>query len=140
MDNKFSAAIHALCLIARSEKPVTSGDIARSVGTNASYIRKILGLLKKRNIVESRRGVGGVCLRARCEELTLLKIYQAVNETDRPRLFDLHRHPSDLCRVGRHIGPVLHGMFSEMEDAFAAALAGKTLADCLRLLPRPADA
>ncbi len=131
MDNKFSSAIHTLILIAESDNLLTSEDIAQSVGTNASYIRKIVGLLKKRNIIESHRGISGFALKPKSEDLTLLQIYQSVNETERPRLFDLHQNPNDECIVGRHIKPVLAGMFAEMEDAFAHALAEKTLADCI---------
>ena len=131
MDNKFSSAIHTLILISESDKPLTSEDIARSVGTNASYIRKIIGLLKKMYIIESRRGVSGFSLKPRSDDLTLLQIYQAVNEAERPCLFDLHQNSNDKCIVGRHIKPVLTGMFAEMEDAFAQALAKKTLADCI---------
>lgn len=131
MDNKFSSAIHILILIAESDKPLTSEDIAKSVGTNASYIRKIIGLLKKKDIIESHRGISGFALKSESKSLTLLQIYQAVNETERPRLFDLHQNPNDKCIVGHHIKPVLTGMFAEMEDAFARALAEKTLADCI---------
>lgn len=131
MDNKFSSAIHALILISESEKPLTSEKIAGSVGTNASYIRKIIGLLKKKGIIESHRGVSGFVLKPEPEDLTLLQIYQAVNETERPCLFDLHQNPNDKCIVGLHIKPVLNGMFAEMEDSFARALAEKTLADCI---------
>ena len=131
MDNKFSSAIHTLILIAESDKPLTSEDIAMSVGTNASYIRKIIGLLKKKDIVDSHRGIRGFALKLKSEDLTLLQIYQAVNETERPCLFDLHPNPNDKCVVGCHIKPVLTGMFAEMEDAFAQALSKKTLANCI---------
>lgn len=131
MDTRFSSAIHTLILIAESEKPMTSGDIAGSVGTNASYIRKIIGLLKKKDIIESHRGISGFALKAKAEELTLLQIYQAVNETEGIRLFDLHQNPNDQCIVGRHIEPVLTELFAEMEEAAALALSGKTLADCI---------
>ena len=131
MDNKFSSAIHTLILISESDKSLTSEDIARSVGTNASYIRKIIVLLKKKDIIESHRGVSGFALKPKSEDLTLLQIYQAVNETERPCLFDLHQNPNDECIVGRHIKPVFADMFAEMEDAFSCMLAGKTLADCI---------
>ena len=131
MDNKFSSAIHTLILISESDKPLTSEDIAGSVGTNASYIRKIIGLLKKKYIIESHLGISGFALKPKSEDLTLLQIYQAVNVTERPSLFDLHQNPNDACVVGRHIKPVLTGMFVEMEDAFARLLAEKTLADCI---------
>ena len=48
MDTRFSSAIHTLILIAEAEVPMSSEQIAGSVGTNASYIRKITGLLKKK--------------------------------------------------------------------------------------------
>ena len=134
MDTKFSSAIHTLILISESEKPLTSEEIAVSVGTNASYIRKLIGLLKKKDIIESRRGVSGFTLKPKGEELTLLQIYQAVNETETPRIFDLHQNPSDECIVGRHIKPVLTDMFTEIEDSFSRALGSKTLADCISLM------
>ena len=131
MDTRFSSAIHTLILISESKEPLTSEEIAASVGTNASYIRKIIGLLKKKDIIESRRGVIGFALKPKAEELTLLWVYQAVNETEAPRIFDIHQNPSDKCVVGRHIKPVLTDMFTEIEDTFSRALAEKTLADCI---------
>ncbi len=131
MDTRFSSAIHMLILIAESEKPMTSEDIAGSVGTNASYIRKIIGSLKKKDIIESHQGISGYRLKVKAEELTLLQIYQAVNEAEAVGLFDLHQNPNDQCIVGCHIKPVLTEMFMEIEEAVAFALSGKTLADCI---------
>ena len=108
-----------------------SEQIASSVGTNASYIRKITSLLKKKDIIESHRGISGFALIPEPGELTLLQIYQAVNDMEAVCLFDIHQNPDDRCVVGRYIKPVLTDMFAEMEDAFARELAGKTLADCI---------
>lgn len=140
MDTRFSSAIHTLILIAESAEPLTSEQIAGSVGTNASYIRKITGLLKKKEIIESHRGISGFILTPKSEELTLLQIYRAVNDTEPVHLFDLHQNPNDQCVVGRHIKPVLTGMFAEMEDAFASALANKTLADCIGAVRKELEA
>ena len=59
MDTKFSVAVHILILISESPSPINSDQMAESVGTNASYIRKILALLKKADIVDGHRGVSG---------------------------------------------------------------------------------
>ena len=131
MDTKFSVAVHVLILISESPTPITSDQMAGSVGTNASYIRKILALLKKAEIVDGHRGISGYRLTAAPEKLTLLQIYQAVMEEPRIHLLDIHQNPSDQCIVGRHIRPVLTGMFADMEEAFARTLADKTLADCI---------
>ena len=131
MDTKFSVAIHVMVLISESQTPINSDRMAESVGTNASYIRKILALLKKAKIVDGHRGISGYCLSVAPEQLTLLQIYQAVMEEQKIHLLDIHQNSSDQCIVGRHIRPVLTDMFADIEQAFARSLAGKTLADCI---------
>lgn len=131
MDTKFSVAVHVLILISESPTPINSDQMAGSVGTNASYIRRILALLKKAGIVDGHRGISGYSLMFAPEQLTLLQIYQAVMAEPNIHLLDIHQNPSDRCIVGRHIRPVLTGMFTDMEDAFACSLAGKTLDDCI---------
>ena len=105
--------------------------MAESVGTNASYIRKILALLKKEEIVDGHRGISGYSLTVAPHQLTLLRIYQAVTDEQRIHLLDIHQNPNDRCIVGHHIKPVLTGMFADMEEGFARSLDGKTLADCI---------
>ena len=131
MDTKFSVAVHVLILISESPDPLNSDQMAGSVGTNASYIRKILALLKKGKIVDGHRGISGYSLTVAPEQLTLLKIYQTVKEESDIHLLDIHQNLSDQCIVGRHIRPALTEMFTDIEDAFARSLAGKTLADCI---------
>ncbi len=131
MDTRFSVAVHVLILISESSKPMDSEKMARSVGTNASYIRKVLGALKKAEIVSSRRGVAGFSLSVLPEQLTLLRVYQAVTEQSKCHLLDIHQNANDACVVGRHIQPVLAGMFEQAENAFTRALSEQTLAQCV---------
>ena len=131
MDTKFSVAVHVLILISESPNPISSDQMAESVGTNASYIRKILVLLKRAEIVDGHRGIGGYSLNAAPEQLTLLQVYQAVVEESKIHLLDIHQNPDDRCIVGSHIKPVLTDMFADIEESFARSLAGKTLADCI---------
>lgn len=131
MDTKFSVAVHVLILISESPNPISSDQMAESVGTNASYIRKILVLLKRAEIVDGHRGIGGYSLNAAPEQLTLLQVYQAVVEKSKIHLLDIHQNPGDRCIVGSHIKPVLTDMFADIEESFARSLAGKTLADCI---------
>ena len=62
-DTRFSSAIHMLILISEAEKPMSSEEIAVSVGTNSSHIRKIAGLLKKDGIIGSNQGSKGFSIR-----------------------------------------------------------------------------
>ena len=129
MDTKFSVAVHVLILISESPDPISSDRMAESVGTNASYIRKILALLKKAEIVDGHRGVSGYRLTVPPEQLMLLQIYRAVTEEPKLHLLDIHQNPDDRCIVGHHIKPVLTDMFADIEEGFARSLAAKTLAD-----------
>ena len=131
MDTKFSSAIHALILISESETPMNSEQIAASVGTNASYIRKLTTRLRKAEIIEGRRGISGFRLVRKPDDISFLDIYKSVMETDSLRLFDIHQNPNDACIVGRNIRPVLNGMFRNMEECVEKELAGITLADCI---------
>ncbi|BAK47841.1 predicted transcriptional regulator [Clostridium sp. SY8519] len=131
MDTKFSSAIHALILISESETPMNSEQIAASVGTNASYIRKLTTRLRKAEIIEGRRGISGFRLVRKPEDISLLDIYRSVTETNSLHLFDIHQNPNDACIVGHNIRPVLNGMFRNMEECVEKELAGITLADCI---------
>lgn len=131
MDTKFSSAIHMLIMIAGADRPMSSEQIAESVGTNASYIRKLAGLLKKQGILESRQGISGFTLLIEPEQLSLRRVYQAITETERVHVFDLHQNPNDACIVGRHIRPVLSEVFREIEEKAELELNNMTLADCM---------
>ena len=131
MDTKFSSAIHMLILISEAQTPMSSEQIAVSVGTNPSYIRKIAGLLKNAHIIDSRQGKSGFVLTVAPEELTLWRVYCAVEETEQIHLFDIHRNPNDECIVGRHIQPTLSAMFSDIELTAQREMKEKTLRDCM---------
>ena len=131
MDTKFSTAIHMLILFSEAEQPMNSEQIATSVGTNASYIRKVAARLSRAGIIEGRRGVSGFSLLKAPSDISLLDVYRAVEETDDVHVFDIHHNPSDSCIVGRNIRPVLGGMFRHAEQVVEAELAGATLADCM---------
>ncbi|MBQ7978881.1 MAG: Rrf2 family transcriptional regulator [Candidatus Methanomethylophilaceae archaeon] len=131
-DTRFSSAIHMLILISEAEKPMSSEEIAVSVGTNSSHIRKIAGLLKKDGIIGSNQGSKGFSIRVDPKELSMFRIYKAVNETDHVRLFEIHRNPNDECIVGRHIGPVLNEMYSDMVSKVEAEMSSTTLYDCMQ--------
>ena len=140
MDTKFSTAIHLLILVSEADSPLSSEQIARSVGTNASYIRKVATRLSRAGIIESHRGVPGFSLIETPRDIALLDVYRAVEETEAVHVFDIHQNPSDACIVGRNIRPVLHGMFREAEQTVEGKLADTTLADCIAQMRAHIDA
>ncbi|MDO4798617.1 MAG: Rrf2 family transcriptional regulator [Coriobacteriales bacterium] len=133
-DTRLSSALHLLVLVSEAQKPMSSEQMAMSMGTNASYVRRLSGSLRKAGIVQSRKGSPGLRLVPDPAKLTLLDIYLAACETDHVELFEVHHNPSDRCIVGRHISPVLGGMFKKLEEEAAHELRSLTLADCIAAL------
>lgn len=130
--SRFTVAIHALTALAVSgEQSVTSEQIAESVNTNASFIRKVLGDLRRVGLITSQGGVkGGLRLALRPDHITLQAVYEAIEDTP---LFALHaKPPNPECPVGGYIEPVLQQHFGTAERAMIASLRGVTLADVVR--------
>lgn len=138
-DTRFSSAIHTLILISESETPMTSEQIAESVGTNASYIRKLTALMSKDGIIEGKRGTGGFSLCVPAEKLTLYRIYRAIYEIERVRIFDIHQNANDECIVGKHIKPVLSEAFCSIEERAEKELKRQTLSDLMDRMRKEID-
>ncbi|MDY2795031.1 MAG: Rrf2 family transcriptional regulator [Peptostreptococcus porci] len=130
MDTKFSIAIHILVYINETEKIVTSELLAKSVGTNASHIRKIISLLKDANIVDSQQGKKGMVLKIKASKLTLDKVYFAVYPEK--EILHVHNTSNQECPIGLGIKEVLLPIFEESEKQLILNLKNKTLESLIR--------
>lgn len=131
MDTRFSIAVHLMILVSEADEPMSSSSMARSVGTNPSFVRKVLGLLKGAQLIDSSQGKAGFSLRKPPGEITLFQIHQAVYGDGPLELFAIHKNSSDECVVGKLIRPTLEGVFSRASDEARASLSKTTLADCI---------
>jgi DNA-binding IscR family transcriptional regulator len=138
---RFSVAVHALALIQRPGgcgDRLTSEAIAGSVGTNASFVRRVLAMLSHAGIVRTSPGVAGAVLTRPEAAVTLLEIYHAVGLEGENRVA-IHRSPSRTCPVGRRIQGALTTVVGAAEQAFEAELGRRTLSDVLDLIAQPAE-
>lgn len=127
MDTKFSVALHILTMISESKEVLSSQALATSVGTNPSYIRKVIALLKNAGLITSHQGKSGYQLSKSPEEISLLEIYYATQEVDHIRLFQMHQHANQECPVGQHIEGAVAPIFTSVEQELEKALADQTL-------------
>jgi len=135
---RFTAAVHTILCIQYFEKDnrVTSDFISASTGVNAVIIRKILLQLQKAGLVETAAGVGGSHLAKKAEEITLLSIYNAINEGEDERdVFNFHPNPNGKCPVGRNIHRALDPVLERAQKALEAELSKMTIADLLAEIP-----
>lgn len=130
MDTKFSIALHILVYMNEATNTVTSDLLAKSVGTNASHIRKIISLLRDANIVESGQGKKGMSLKVKASALTLDEVYLAVYPEK--ELLHVHETANRDCPVGSNIRASLLPIFEEAERQLMLNLSDKTLQDLIK--------
>ena len=144
MTSRFTMALHALAMIALETdraggSPVTSGTLARSIGTNPVVIRRVIADLRRAGLVASRRGVGGgVSLTRPASKVSLRCVWEALE--GREELFGRHPSgPNPACPTGRCVAAALDDLYGHAETALKASLGKVTLArfarDVSRRLP-----
>ncbi len=127
MDTKFSVALHILTMISEKKGTLSSQALATSVGTNASYIRKVTALLKSAGLITSHQGRSGYQLSKSPKEISLLEIYYATQEVNHISLFQIHQNANKECPVGKHMEDAMAPIFSSLEQQLEEELAHQTL-------------
>lgn len=126
---QFSIAIHLMAALACGcDRDLTSADLARSVNTSPSFLRRILARLSKAGLVKTTTGKAGKCSLARdAHSISLLNIYRAV---DAPRAFAIHNYSEQkACIVSCHIKSALDKALDKTQEAMEASLADISLAE-----------
>ena len=123
---KLSDAVHILCFIALAEdgQPLTSDAIAKSIATNASYVRQLMSLLRRGELLTSVRGHARPTLTRPPSEINLLDCYRAV-EGEKPLLHqDTHTNPA--CGVGVNVQLALRDCYdASVSLTFSRAITKK---------------
>lgn len=139
VSTRFSVAIHILALLEIvKDRPCSSKLIASSVNTNPVVIRRLLGLLKRANLVKTTAGTAGVILTKAVTEINLLEIYHAV-DARQGTLFEMHQHPNQACPVGANIQAALKNTIMTTQTIFETALASHSLAEIIQYIQKQAQ-
>jgi Rrf2 family protein len=125
----FSMAVHVLSALAYNEgRVVGSEDLARTVGTNPSFLRGLIGQLKEAGLVETTLGKGGGTRLARAAStITLRDVYRATES--RPALKTHACDRRSRCPVARGMDEMLSSVNDRIEKVVESELEGMTVAD-----------
>lgn len=128
---RLPVAVHILLAIAvfGGEHKTTSNFLAGSVGVNPVVIRNTLGKLKAAGIVTVKAGEGGASLAREPETITLLDVFEAVEEN--AVLFHFHENPNPGCPVGRNVHTVLDKQLIAADQAMRERLRSVTLRELI---------
>ena len=118
---RFPAAVHILTLLAIKKGQCCSSEwIAKSVGTNAVVVRRIVGLLQEAGFVTSQAGSqGGTMLVLEPESVTLRDIYDAVEEQSVFCMHDPHPKCPVACCVKEQVNALVNGAEDKMKVELA---------------------
>ena len=116
--------------IASREGTVTSQALAKSVNTNAAFLKRILAKLSKASLIRTSPGKSGGCELARkAKHITLLDVYAAV---DAPQAFAIHSYPVNRgCEISSNIKPVMNDVLAGAQKSFERDLQKTTIWDVL---------
>jgi Rrf2 family protein len=128
---QFSIAVHMMTGLAASPgHTCTSTELAGSVNTSASFVRRVLAKLSRSNLVRTAKGKSGFCALAKSpDSISLLEIFQAV---EGPGPFAIHDYPVQRsCTVSCGIKSSLGTVLSRTTRAVQKSLSQITVADLL---------
>ena len=136
-NTQFAIAVHLMAGLAFrcSEESTTSAQLAMSVNTTPSFVRRTLAKLSKAGLVQTTTGKSGCCRLARdAKRISLIDIYRAV---EAPRAFAVHNYPElKQCPVSCNIKDALENVLDKSQAAVEKTLGGITLASIVTEIKR----
>ena len=122
----FAVAVQALVVLAETDGSCSSSAMAQDLKAHAVYLRRVLALLVRANVILAREGRdGGYRLAGSPEHITLAEVYQAVKAED-----PLRDTTSRSC-VNARVQSILEEMGAEAERYLLELLSQQTLASVL---------
>jgi len=74
-----SLALHSVAYLAAQDGQASVQDISKRLAVSENHLSKVLQQLSRSGLVRSTRGPqGGFCMARKCESLTLLDVYEAI--------------------------------------------------------------
>lgn len=138
-NSRFSQALSIMTHLAyNAGHAMTSAQLAKSLGTNAVVVRRLLGQLRDAGLVSCHTGKAGGCQVARTlGSISLFDIYSAVEGGTPFGIPHLPEHKS--CAVSCKMKSILSSVLAEAERAVATSLNGIRLSDCVSEVEKSAS-
>jgi Rrf2 family protein len=124
----FSLSLQALVILAKHSSLCPSSDIAQDIQSEATLLRRILSVLSRENIIETREGrEGGYRLSKRPEEITLAEVYAALH-IDEARCVSMTEATGENP-FGVKMKAVMYDITSEIDQSILNVLEKYTIQD-----------
>jgi Rrf2 family protein len=131
MNSDFTLAVHSLTLLALLPDRMSSSEaIAESASVHPVRIRKVLSMLRRHGILQSKEGIGGGFIFASdTSEVTLWDIYKITSGGSlQPKCPEVN----EQCMVGANMKNVLYSIFTDAEEHLGQFLSKQTIEDVVQ--------
>ncbi|MNI76221.1 putative HTH-type transcriptional regulator YwnA [compost metagenome] len=98
------------------------------MNTNPAVIRKLMSMLSRAQLIESRPGVTGIRLLRPVADITFLDVYNAVELPESRELFNVHQNTNLTCPVGKNIQSALSSPLKAAQTQMEQTLSQSTVA------------
>jgi len=132
LTSKGRYAVMALVDLAKFDNinPVSLRDISLRQGISLDYLEQIFSKLRKKEIVQSVRGIqGGYILNKKAKEIKLTNIFDAVDE--KVKTVQCKKESKKGCN-GKPIKCVTHNLWDELENHITNFFDEKSLEDLVK--------
>lgn len=136
VSTQFSIAVHMMVGLGYTgASDMTSTQLAASVNTSPSFVRRVLSKLSKANLVNTTMGkTGSTALARDPKQISLLEIYKAV---EAPKAFAIHDYPvQQQCKVSCAIKESMDKVLAKTQTSMEKSLSEISLAEVIADLPR----
>lgn len=116
MKSDFCVAVHALVYLNHKKHILSSEQLAENICTNPARVRKIMAVLKKHNMVETKEGIdGGYQIIQDAETITLDKIAEIL-QVEFVATTWRSGDPDMECLVASGMADIMSGIFGELNE------------------------
>lgn len=129
MNGEFCVAVHALVYLNHKDTILSSEALAENICTNPARVRKVMGKLKKANLVDTKEGIeGGYRFNKNASKVTLSMVAQALDVSFVSINWRSGSHDM-ACLVASGMSGIMDGILDDLNQLCSTFLQSKTIAD-----------
>lgn len=129
MTSEFGIAVHALVYLSHKARTLSSEELAENICTNPARVRKIMAVLKKAGLIETKEGAeGGYLFCRKAEEVTLCDVGKALGTAFVSVSWKSGNDEMD-CFIASGMAGIMDGIYAQLNELCREHLKSMTIKD-----------
>lgn len=129
MTSEFGIAVHALVYLNHKARTLSSEELAENICTNPARVRKIMALLKRAGLIETKEGAeGGYLFCRKAEEVTLSEVGKALGMAFVSVSWKSGNEDMD-CYIASGMAGIMDGIYAQLNKLCGKHLESISIGD-----------